>query len=524
MKKLFVLALHLIGFYFNSFTQITDLEKPTNEFFNKYVRSGLVDYTSLVKNSTDLDQLIQLYGMKEFATEVDQDLKAFYINAYNLFVIEGLVKANPAQSPQEIPGFFTAKNHKLLGQKISLNQLENQKLKPKEDPRLHFVLVCGAKGCPPIANFAYHSKSLDSLINAQTTVALNDYNFVRYSSNQNELLLSQIFKWYSTDFLSLSGSELEYINQFRIEKIPSNTKVSYYQYDWTINSIHTAISDLAIAPEAEKSNLQLYTPSALFSWGQYEVNGFNSVYYQNSVRDKNGEEVALTQSQAFFNSLMQFTAGLPNSKRINVGVDLNITAARYGDAEDDPTDFFNDENTTYRKTIISSFGPRIKFVPFEKISRLSIQSTFLFPIAKDQESPFFIAHDRYTWFTQLFFDQSIGDHFQVFLEADLLYRFNRNSTNKNDFFRTPLSAFLSYFPTTNSTIYIFSQYSPRYENVMLSDGDEYGLSQWFLQVGIGAKYQITPKLGIEASFADFVDSANDGAGYSVNLGVRYIHR
>ncbi len=524
MKKLFIVALISIGFNLDAFTQITDLELPTSEFFGKYVESGLVDYSSIVENSTELDQLIQLYGMEEFAGNEEQELKTFYINAYNLFVIDGLVKARPTQSPQEIAGFFTANNHTLLGKKVSLNQIEKQKLNPKEDPRLHFVLVCGAKGCPPIANYAFTSKNLDSLLDFQTSIALNDQTFIRYSSSDQEVKLSQIFKWYSSDFLKKSKNKLEYINRFRTVKIPLGTKTSYYDYDWSINSTSTYNSNDKLEKTNEKSNLQLFTPSALFSWGEYEVNIFNSLYYQNSIRNSSGEEVQLNQSQAFFNSLIQITSGLPKIKRINVGVDVNITSARYGDSTDNPSDFFNDESTSYRKTIVSSIGPRIKIVPFKKISRLSIQSTFLIPVAKDQESPFFISHDRYTWFTQLFFDQSIGEHFQVFLEADMLYRFNRNSSNENDFFRTPLSAFFSYFPTSKSTIYVFTQYSPRYENVMVNDENELGLSQWFLQLGIGAKYQITQKIGIELSYADFINSSNDGAGYSLNLGIRYIHR
>jgi len=524
MKHILIASLFSFYLVTTSATQLSDLEEPTNEFFNKYVSSGLVDYNRLAHNSTELDQLIQLYGMEEFSSGSSDDRKAFYINAYNLLVINGLVASYPAQSPQVIPGFFTAKKHVLLGEQISLNAIEKEKLFPSKDPRLHFVLVCGANGCPPLANFAYTSNSLDSLMEFQTRVALNNSDFIRYNESLGEIQLSQIFKWYSADFLTVSPTLVSYLNKYRTIEIQKSSTVKYYEYDWSINALAPYATNTTSDTLKRKSNLQLFTPSALFSWGEYEINLFNSVYHQNEIRGKDGSLIDLNQSQTFFNSLIQLTTGLPNTSRINVGIDVNLTSARYGADDETPLDFFNKTTSTNNKTLISSIGPRIKFVPFKKISRLSVQSTFLIPVASNLESPFFIAHDRYTSFTQVFFDQSVGEKFQLFLEADLLYRFNRNSLNKNDFFRTPLSGFFSYFPTSKATIYAFSQYSPRFENSVKNNREELDLSQWFLQLGIGAKYQLTPKLGIEVSYADFINSSNDGAGYSVNFGVRYIHR
>ena len=53
---------------------------------------------------------------------------------------------------------------------------------------------------------------------------------------------------------------------------------------------------------------------------------------------------------------------------------------------------------------------------------------------------------------------------------------------------------------------------------------QFGLSQWFTQAGLGVKYQITTSIGLELSYGNFLLSRNDGAGYNVNFGIRYIHR
>ncbi len=112
----------------------------------------------------------------------------------------------------------------------------------------------------------------------------------------------------------------------------------------------------------------------------------------------------------------------------------------------------------------------------------------------------------------------------MFLEADLLYRIKRNSDQVN-FLRTPVSAFLSYFPSSRVTVFGFAQYSPRYERISNEVDETFGLSEDFFQLGAGVKYQWSRRLGIELSYGNFIASKGvngAGAGYSLNLGFRYI--
>ena len=282
--------------------------------------------------------------------------------------------------------------------------------------------------------------------------------------------------------------------------------------------------------QAQESNLQTYTPATLFGAGEYEVNVFNSLYTQNKGRNRNGKEVDLTETQAFFNSQIQYTRGFKKFPKINIGIEMNITSARYGAFDENGVVDFFKGGASFKKTLVSSIGPRLKFNVSKKIPRLSVQSTFLIPTSSKLQEEAFIAHDRYTWFTQLFYDRNLGKNFQIFLEADFLYRIknkrtieNKN-TNSRNFFRTPISSFLSYFPNSKSTVFVFVQHSNRYEVIENDFDKQFGLSQWFTQVGIGGKYQLTKSLGIEASYSNFVRSRMDGAGYSVNFGLRYIHR
>ena len=50
---------------------------------------------------------------------------------------------------------FDSKKFQLAGEKLTLNQIEKQKLKPEIDPRVHFVLVCAALSCPVLEAYQF---------------------------------------------------------------------------------------------------------------------------------------------------------------------------------------------------------------------------------------------------------------------------------------------------------------------------------------------------------------------------------
>lgn len=278
---------------------------------------------------------------------------------------------------------------------------------------------------------------------------------------------------------------------------------------------------IGFAAQAQESNLEKYTPSVLLEKGTWDFFSFYSIYTQTEARDREGDAVALGQRQTFLNAMYQVTYGVSESGRFNIGLDINVNRAFYDNDEGSPLNVFSFGGGDFSRTVISAIGPRIRVVPVSSIPNLSIQSTFLFPVASDLEAPFFTAHDRYTWFTQLFYDHKLSAKWRVFLEADFLYRIKRNEDQVN-FFRTPVSGFLSYFPNPRTTVFGFAQYSPRFQNLTNGVEEQFGFSNWFTQIGVGARYQLMPNLGVELSYGNFVASRQDGAGYTLNLGLRYI--
>ncbi len=205
-------------------------------FFNTYIKNGRVDYKTIKNNPETLNELVTLAKDVRVSKSNVKDYQAFWINAYNITVIKGIVDKYPVKQPLHIKGFFDKNTHEIGGVKTTLNDLENKLLRKvfPQEARFHFVLVCAGLGCPPIIGEAYTPAKLEAQLQRQTTIALNNPRFIKVKGNKVQL--SQIFEWYKGDFTQ-NGSEIDYINKFRKEAIPAKAKISYYPYDWTLNQV-----------------------------------------------------------------------------------------------------------------------------------------------------------------------------------------------------------------------------------------------------------------------------------------------
>ena len=230
--KLIILSLFAsLNFGFAQST--SEFFKAADAFFKANVSNGKVAYSKIHKNTDALNKLVTLAETVSVSKNDAKTYQAFWINAYNISVIKGIIDNYPLKSPLDKKGFFDATKYKIAGESITLNSIENKKLRAQfGDARFHFVLVCGAIGCPPLINKAYLPNTLEAQLQKQTEIALNNANFIKVKKNKVEL--SEIFKWYKEDFVK-QGTEIDYINTFRTEKISPKSKLSYYAYNWNLN-------------------------------------------------------------------------------------------------------------------------------------------------------------------------------------------------------------------------------------------------------------------------------------------------
>ena len=270
----------------------------------------------------------------------------------------------------------------------------------------------------------------------------------------------------------------------------------------------------------QANNLQAYTPSVLLSQNQFEVKVFNNLY--TDIRSYNADQVREDDAnrESFFGSFISGLYGI--SERVNLGFDLYLRASATSPRSSSDFALFNTENQFQSRTAITKFGPRIKILPFEAAPRFSVQSTFLFPMADDLEGKLepenpWLDWDSYTWINQIFYDYRLAPDWQLFSALEIFSRFPREGSFTEDpFVMTPLKGFLSYFPNQKITTYAMAEFAPRW-------GAEV-IDTYYLQTGLGAKYQISNSFEVEALYTIFPAGKNQGAGTTYNVGLRYIHR
>ncbi|MFD2726964.1 DUF547 domain-containing protein [Hyunsoonleella rubra] len=204
-------------------------------FFKANVANGSVAYDNIHKDPSQLNEVLKIAEGISVSKDNAKNYQAFWINAYNLSVIKGLIDKYPTKSPLDNAGFFDKTKHSVGGKNITLNDIEHKLLRGNfAEPRFHFVLVCGAVGCPPLINKAYMPDTLDTQLETQTKKAING-DFIRVNSKKNRVQVSQIMEWYKEDFKTKDTDEIDFINQYRTEKLEGKWKLSYFPYNWTIN-------------------------------------------------------------------------------------------------------------------------------------------------------------------------------------------------------------------------------------------------------------------------------------------------
>lgn len=207
-----------------------------NIFFNKYVIDGGVAYYALRENPEPINKLAQLTGNVNLKGASDQTRKAFYINAYNVIAIYSVIKHNINESVMNRDAFFEQDKYNVAGEKLTLNEIENIKLREAyKDPRTHFVLVCAAESCPRLKNFAFYPDRLDSMLEAATYDFINNPEKTKVIKSEQTIYLSHIMKWFKDDFLWEASSLMDYVNKYRLEPVPESYSVQFYEYNWSLN-------------------------------------------------------------------------------------------------------------------------------------------------------------------------------------------------------------------------------------------------------------------------------------------------
>lgn len=170
---------------------------------------------------------------------------AFLCNAYNANVLfqAMMERAKPGfTSVINVEGFFDRFPVTVAAEPMYLNFLENKRIRPLGDPRVHAALVCAAMSCPPLRIERYQGDMLDRQLDDQCRRWVNDTD--RNRVENGTLQLSEIFNWYGEDFtVEPYGGVVGFLRHFAepggelaaFLVSEANPTIEWLEYDWSLN-------------------------------------------------------------------------------------------------------------------------------------------------------------------------------------------------------------------------------------------------------------------------------------------------
>ncbi len=216
-----------------------------------HVEDGWVQYGAIRDDPAELDTyLASLAAVKpeELAGFSREQAMALWINAYNALTVATLVRRGPVDSIRDIDGVWSAIEHDVAGQRVTLDHVEHQILRERyPDPWLHVALVCGARSCPILEDRAYTAANLQPMMARAAKRFAHDEERNRWDPETRTLRVSRIFEWFGADFVARYAAvvggddETAAIRGFFAAHLVDpdiageEVRVEYLDYDWQLN-------------------------------------------------------------------------------------------------------------------------------------------------------------------------------------------------------------------------------------------------------------------------------------------------
>lgn len=248
-----------------------------------------------------------------------------------------------------------------------------------------------------------------------------------------------------------------------------------------------------------------YTSGTLIGAGKTEIKLFNNLYCQTQSFDENGNRIDRTFRDTYFTGILTLMHGY--SDRVDVGLEAYPKFVRVTDI---CTECDRVTLPMVSRSALALLAPKIKF----KLSnQITAQSTLVIPVGKNMEGgngePF-LEYDDVQWWNQLYYQKPIGDKLLIFAETGVLFRYDLASDNRVHEWVFPVKLLFQYSPIEKFTAYTLTEIAP-------STNQNY-----YTQVGLGAKYQLSDRFLVEVLGTTFPAGKNKGAGQTLNLGLRTV--
>lgn len=481
--------------------QKSDFDIQYEKLVKRYVVENKVDYTAI--NKSTLDQINLALANTELRNINHNSDFSFLINVYNFLVIFQVKEHYPISSVKDVPVFFD-KPFQIGEINLSLNDLEQQIINQSGNANFHLLLNCGAISCPPI-----HYISRDADLNALSLKILTNNKIASINHEKRNIKLSKIFFWYLADF----GTEKDIKKQIADIKDNQNLtkyKVTYFNYNWLLNDLSS-------------NDYLIYYPTKLYKKGGWELKIFNNYYTQSDNGFRSN----------FFSSFIQLQIG--SNKNINFGLDVKLRSVNQGNvglfsALNFKTELFNFDNDvlSFSRSGVSAIGPRIKYQPFKNKGHINFLHSVYFVPMNNTEGNFefgYFDFQNIQVFNNVFIEKELSVKKRLFF--DLGFHIENiklglsDTENHNMQIQIPVTAIYSYYPNPKATLYALANVALK--PVFTYAEGSYQSVNWdgYAQLGIGAKYYITPFLELELLYTYFADRTPGRVANTFNIGLRF---
>ena len=229
---------------------------PWTEILEARVQGDRFDYAGLKRDRAGLDAyLAQLEAVRpeELRTWTQDEQKAYFINAYNAYVVSLVVDNYPIKSINDLttkkvevwnkPFIPLGPHFKSGRDTLSLNELEHELLRKRyPDARIHVAVNCASEGCPPLRAAAFTGEELDEQLDEQARRFVADSARMKLNQRKKRLEVSKIFEWFAEDFERDAGSVQAWIQRYAPgeaseRKWIAKAKLKYQEYSWKLNVV-----------------------------------------------------------------------------------------------------------------------------------------------------------------------------------------------------------------------------------------------------------------------------------------------
>jgi len=213
---------------------------PFDAVLKERARHGGFDYAGTTgQDRKRLAAYLSNLGDARPAGMSADERKAFFINAYNAIAIDTLL-SNPGKSIRQIPGAFNRTRHRVGGEMLTLDDVENR-LRDMRDARIHFAIVCASRSCPPLAPQAYTAAGINEMLEKQGRAFVNDPSRNVIDRARGRVALSKIFHWDRKEFERDGGTLLKFVSRYAADPAAGSYLATYgkepdfLDYDWSPN-------------------------------------------------------------------------------------------------------------------------------------------------------------------------------------------------------------------------------------------------------------------------------------------------